>query len=149
MSTSEHGDNGRMAPAERSAVPGAGAADGSPLRDASREAIEQRAYARFQARGAVHGYDLDDWVAAENDLRPGAQASDRDEQRIGGAETETLTPVPLAGGEEASRIRASNDRDQELEREGEASPHNRGYDAVVRGSDRATSPSQERRRTAR
>ena len=33
---------------------------------------------------------------------------------------------------EQERIRSSNDRDQERERAGEPSRHNRGYDAAVR-----------------
>ena len=35
----------------------------------SREAIEWRAYEIYQARGAVHGNDLDDWLQAEQELR--------------------------------------------------------------------------------
>ncbi len=34
---------------------------------------------------------------------------------------------------EHDRVRSSNDRDQELEREGIESEHNRGYDEAVRG----------------
>ena len=34
---------------------------------------------------------------------------------------------------EHDRVRASNDLDQELEREGVTSRHNRGYDEAVRG----------------
>lgn len=34
--------------------------------------------------------------------------------------------------EERERVRSSNDRDQELEREGIPSRHNRGYDEAVR-----------------
>jgi len=34
--------------------------------------------------------------------------------------------------EERERVRSSNERDQELEREGIASRHNRGYDEAVR-----------------
>jgi ATP-dependent Lhr-like helicase len=34
---------------------------------------------------------------------------------------------------EQDRVRQSNDRDQEMEREGADSPHNRGYDEAVRG----------------
>ena len=47
-----------------------------------------------------------------------------------------MTVVPLPGEEsqaEHDRIRSSNDRDQELEREGKESRHNRGYDEAVRG----------------
>ena len=34
---------------------------------------------------------------------------------------------------EQERIRSSNDRDQEMEREGVETEHNRGYDEAVRG----------------
>jgi hypothetical protein len=34
---------------------------------------------------------------------------------------------------EHDRIRSSNDQDQQLEREGVESPHNRGYDEAVEG----------------
>lgn len=34
---------------------------------------------------------------------------------------------------ERERIRSSNDRDQTMEREGETSQHNRGYDEAVQG----------------
>jgi hypothetical protein len=48
-----------------------------------------------------------------------------------------MTSVPLPGDEseaEHARIRSSNDRDQELERQGKVSRHNRGYDDAVRRS---------------
>ena len=51
-------------------------------------------------------------------------------------ERETLTVVPLPGGEteaERERIRSSNDRDQELEREGKVARHNAGYDQAADG----------------
>jgi hypothetical protein len=51
-------------------------------------------------------------------------------------ELEDLTVVPLPASEteaEHQRIRESNDHDQELEREGQVSRHNRGYDEVVKG----------------
>jgi hypothetical protein len=51
-------------------------------------------------------------------------------------ELDEMTVVPLSGDEsplEHDRIRSSNDRDQELEREGKVAPHNRGYDEAVRG----------------
>lgn len=35
---------------------------------------------------------------------------------------------------EQERVRNSNDRDQSMEREGEVSKHNRGYDDAVRGA---------------
>jgi hypothetical protein len=30
--------------------------------------IAQRAYERFMARGMTHGYDVEDWLAAEQEL---------------------------------------------------------------------------------
>lgn len=49
-------------------------------------------------------------------------------------EDDDLVVVPLPGAEskaEHDRIRKSNDRDQELEREGKKSRHNQGYDEVA------------------
>jgi hypothetical protein len=49
---------------------------------------------------------------------------------------EAITIVPIPGEDnepERQRIRKSNDRDQELERRGEASKHNRGYDEAADG----------------
>ena len=51
-------------------------------------------------------------------------------------ELDEMTVVPLPTGEteaEHKRIRSSNDRDQELEREGVVAPHNRGYDEAADG----------------
>jgi hypothetical protein len=51
-------------------------------------------------------------------------------------ELDDLTVVPLPSSEtdeERERIRASNERDQKLEREGKTSRHNRGYDEVADG----------------
>jgi hypothetical protein len=51
-------------------------------------------------------------------------------------EDDDLTVVPLPTGEteeEHQRIRSSNDRDQQLEREGRPSRHNRGYDEAADG----------------
>ena len=51
-------------------------------------------------------------------------------------ELDDLTVVPLPTGEteaEHDRIRSSNDRDQELEREGKVAPHNKGYDEAADG----------------
>jgi hypothetical protein len=52
-------------------------------------------------------------------------------------ETEDMTVVPLPSDDEAERrrIRSSNDRDQELEREGKRSRHNGGYDQAADGID--------------
>ena len=51
-------------------------------------------------------------------------------------EDDNLTVVPIPAGEtdaERKRIRKSNDRDQEMERKGEPSRHNRGYDEAADG----------------
>ena len=51
-------------------------------------------------------------------------------------EDDNLTVVPIPGEdneEERQRIRESNDRDQELERRGKQSRHNRGYDEAADG----------------
>ncbi len=34
----------------------------------ARDEIAVRAYARFEARGFQHGYDVEDWLAAEREL---------------------------------------------------------------------------------
>jgi hypothetical protein len=39
------------------------------VRRATHEEIARRAYEIFEHRGRVHGYDLDDWLQAERDLR--------------------------------------------------------------------------------
>jgi hypothetical protein len=51
-------------------------------------------------------------------------------------EDDNLTVVPIPGEdneEERRRIRESNDRDQEMERQGQHSRHNRGYDEAADG----------------
>ncbi|MCU1383651.1 MAG: hypothetical protein JWL71_2348 [Acidobacteria bacterium] len=51
-------------------------------------------------------------------------------------DNEEMTVVPLPSSEteaEHQRIRSSNDRDQELEREGKPSRHNQGYDRAADG----------------
>jgi hypothetical protein len=46
----------------------------------------------------------------------------------------TVVPIPASETQsEHDRIRKSNDRDQELEREGKVSRHNRGYDEAADG----------------
>jgi hypothetical protein len=37
-------------------------------RTPAHEDIAMRAYARFEARGFQHGYDVEDWLAAEREL---------------------------------------------------------------------------------
>ena len=51
------------------------------------------------------------------------------------AEDDDLTLVPNTSEpeEERTRIRQSNDRDQQMEREGIEAPHNRGYDEAADG----------------
>ena len=52
-------------------------------------------------------------------------------------ELDDLTVVPLPTDEteeEHKRIRSSNDRDQQLEREGKVSRHNQGYDEAADGT---------------
>ena len=36
------------------------------------DAVARRAYEIYQRRGGNHGADLDDWLAAERELKPGA-----------------------------------------------------------------------------
>ena len=50
-----------------------GAAAGSPERSVNdrtptADAISTRAYAKFAARGHVHGFDQEDWTAAQREL---------------------------------------------------------------------------------
>jgi len=49
-------------------------------------------------------------------------------------EITVVVPIPsLDTQDEHDRIRRSNDRDQQLERDGKASPHNKGYDEAADG----------------
>jgi hypothetical protein len=59
------------------------------------------------------------------------------------ADNMTTVPIPASETEaEHRRIRSSNDRDQQLEREGKVAPHNRGYDEAADGA--ASPPPIER-----
>ena len=52
------------------------------------------------------------------------------------SEADNMTVVPIPASEtqpEHDRIRKSNDRDQQLERDGKPSRHNRGYDEAADG----------------
>ena len=49
--------------------------DVQPRRDPIKDAIAQRAYELFLARGREHGHDLDDWLQAERELAQAAQAA--------------------------------------------------------------------------
>jgi hypothetical protein len=54
----------------------------------------------------------------------------------------TVVPIPdSSSDQEHERVRSSNDRDQELEREGKLSRHNRGYDEAADG--RGAEPAPE------
>ena len=41
---------------------------GSEIDEAVRREIERRANERHRARGCAHGHDLDDWLAAEQEV---------------------------------------------------------------------------------
>lgn len=41
---------------------------GSRIDEAVRREIERRAHERHRARGRAHGHDLDDWLAAEQEV---------------------------------------------------------------------------------
>lgn len=56
-------------PARRTAASPITTAPASPL---THEAIATRAYELFLQRGAGHGRDFDDWVAAERELQSSA-----------------------------------------------------------------------------
>jgi hypothetical protein len=57
-------------------------------------------------------------------------------QRAPDDEPGTTRPAPGEDREgERDRVRSSNDRDQELERQGEEARHNRGYDKAVKSPD--------------
>jgi hypothetical protein len=53
--------------------------DSAPLASGSAayEAIASRAYELFQARGRLHGYDLDDWLEAERQFGATANPTTR------------------------------------------------------------------------
>lgn len=66
----------------RSIKPPSGATDSPKPRPSSKrgngasngvsdEEIARRAYEIYQSRGGMHGADLDDWLEAERQLRPG------------------------------------------------------------------------------
>lgn len=44
------------------------ATDVAPVRAPAHEVIAVRAYERFVARGYQHGFDVEDWLAAEREL---------------------------------------------------------------------------------
>jgi len=56
------------------------------------------------------------------------------DNRLPGETTQNSSPEETRETEQ-ERIRSSNDRDQAMERAGESSRHNRGYDEAVRGKE--------------
>jgi hypothetical protein len=57
---------------------------------------------------------------------------DADTKKDGSAEGTTVVPLPAVDtAREHQRVRSSNDRDQERERDGKVAPHNQGYDEVA------------------
>jgi hypothetical protein len=57
---------------------------------------------------------------------------DADKKKNGSAEETTVVPLPAVDtAREHQRVRSSNDRDQERERDGRVAPHNQGYDEVA------------------
>ena len=65
-----------------------------------------------------------------DDVNPGNRAEDAD----AAAREDAERARELAADAERRRIRRSNDRDQQLEREGKVAPHNQGYDRAVEGA---------------
>jgi hypothetical protein len=55
----------------RASKKGNGTPDGAVEPFNSPEEVARRAYEIYQRRGGYHGGDLDDWLAAERELRPG------------------------------------------------------------------------------
>jgi hypothetical protein len=51
--------------------------DSLPKRDPIRDAIANRAYELFLARGCAHGRDAEDWLAAEQELMDRRQVTRR------------------------------------------------------------------------
>jgi hypothetical protein len=75
-------------------------------------------------------------VRAALETRRHFTCSDIAEVQMAENEDDDMVVVPIPGEEneaERRRIRESNDRDQEMERRGEQSRHNRGYDEAADG----------------
>lgn len=62
----------------------------------SDEDVARRAYEIYQSRGGMHGADLDDWLEAERQLKPGPSS--------------VTGPRPTSRKRKASEERASNGR---------------------------------------
>jgi len=46
-----------------------------PSLEVAPDRIARRAYQLFEERGGLHGHDVDDWLEAERELRPGGRSS--------------------------------------------------------------------------
>lgn len=83
--------------------------------DSRHQRITQRAFARFEARGGLHGYDVEDWLEAERE-------ADAEMAR------ENLVATPPPGL--APRVSSGNpQRDEESRREAERVARNLNRDA--------------------
>ena len=61
----------------------------------------------------------------------------RDDATQGLGDRAEVVPLPSSDTKaDHDRVRKSNDRDQQLEREGKTSPHNEGYDEAADGPTR-------------
>jgi Protein of unknown function (DUF2934) len=56
----------------------------------SREAIERRAYEIYVERGSMEGHDVEDWIAAEDELMARAEEVDAAREPVS-----DLRPAPL------------------------------------------------------
>lgn len=57
---------------------------------------------------------------------------DTDKKKDKSPEETTVIPLPAVDtAREHQRVRSSNDRDQQRERDGRVAPHNQGYDEVA------------------
>jgi hypothetical protein len=83
--------------------------------DNRHQRITERAFARFEARGGLHGYDVEDWLEAEREETE-AEAS----QRPAATPPPGLAPRTLTGNAQ---------RDEESRREAERAARDLNRDA--------------------
>ena len=69
--------------------------------DAVREAIARRAYERFCERGCVHGADVEDWLAAEQEVLSDQQSVT--EEQPAQAPVATAADAPSRGNRKSRR----------------------------------------------
>ena len=58
----------KVSRARKSDAPAAAMTDVAPTSAPAHDAIAVRAFERFAARGYQHGFDVEDWLAAEREL---------------------------------------------------------------------------------